>query len=339
MPDTTGGGERVHGPYKHRRRWRIIIVSPGGQRDPRSYPSRGEAEAVARALRAEVATEGSTVSAAIEQYLTHQRRRGNADASIATTGHRLRALLEPVAHLPPWQLTTARCERAYEARADAVRGDTHRGELGQARTFGRWLMRRGLARRNPWAEVEPLGARAAGKPQLTVDEARKLVAHCHARAGEDLAAVAVLIGVYFGVRSSEILALTGRDLDDDGAVLRVSRRKKRRAVTDALEVPEPLRPVLRALGEGAWFEGRTRDWLHYHCLRLCRAAGVPKVTPHALRGTLASGLREHGVPAEVIAQLLAHDSVRVTETHYIDAGAAARAEQRGRLRVLRGGRR
>lgn len=45
--------ERVHGPYRNRDGWRIVVVGPGGERTNRCYATEGEArEVVDKARRA-----------------------------------------------------------------------------------------------------------------------------------------------------------------------------------------------------------------------------------------------------------------------------------------------
>jgi site-specific recombinase XerD len=53
-----------------------------------------------------------------------------------------------------------------------VSAATHRGELRAARTLWRWLIKRGWAAVNPWAEIEPVGHVKRGKDQLRAHEAR-----------------------------------------------------------------------------------------------------------------------------------------------------------------------
>lgn len=290
------------------------------------------------------------MSDAIDAYERHLGTLKNSPKSIATTVFRLRAMLDGGTLIA--DVTPAVAKRWYTAyrttptrRGKPPADDTQLNTLGQARTFGAWCAERGWVKRNPFAGVKGVGARQAGKEQLTLDEARKLVAYCHAfadRGGGDEdseRATAVLCALYFGIRSTEILNLTSRDLDDDGRLLRVRRLKKRKLVIDMLEVPERLRPLLEARGPGPLFPGRTNDWLLYWCRQMCWGAGVPDVVVHALRGSLGSNLREAGIPAELIQRLLDHDSLAVTERHYIRSDVAAAADARARLRVLEGGRR
>ncbi len=91
----------------------------------------------------------------------------------------------------------------------------------------------------------------------------------------------------------------------------------------------------------------SRYWLHYHCARLCKAARVPVVPPHGLRGThatIAMGAvaTSHSVQAALAAAggSLGHaPGSPLTETTYVAPGAVDKARQRVVMRVIDGGRR
>jgi integrase len=142
------------------------------------------------------------------------------------------------------------------------------------------------------------------------------------------------------MRASEITNRVVRDVDDDARVLWIERAKSK-AGERHLEVPEVLRPRLAALiagrrGDEPLFPDRDRHWVGYHVRRLCRAAGVPVVCPHGLRGTQAS-IAVRAVPAEHVAQQLGQTGPAVTRRHYLAAGAEQDGRQRAALQVLAGG--
>ena len=62
-------GERVLGPYPIGKQWRVVVVSRGGERDSRFYPSEEKAREVIRAVRREFARNGDkTVKEGLEAY-------------------------------------------------------------------------------------------------------------------------------------------------------------------------------------------------------------------------------------------------------------------------------
>ena len=73
---------------------------------------------------------------------------------------------------------------------------------------------------NPLTEITGHGKRRHGKPQLRIDEARRLRALCHQKAAQgDDGAVAVLLGMLMGLRAGEIVSRTARDVDDESHIL------------------------------------------------------------------------------------------------------------------------
>ena len=84
---------------------------------------------------------------------------------------------------------------------------------------------------------------------------------------------------------------------------------------------------------------RAQDWAREQVTRICKLAGVPRVTPHGLRGTAATIAREAGATSQLVAATLGHASPAIIEAAYIDHGRAQAALRRTALRVLEGGRR
>src|SRR5690349_20662877 len=72
-------GERVHGPYPHFSRWRLV-VDRGGRREKLSFPTEAEAKTEKERLLKEL--EGRTVSDAVRAYVGHLRDRGLRGSTI-----------------------------------------------------------------------------------------------------------------------------------------------------------------------------------------------------------------------------------------------------------------
>lgn len=241
------------------------------------------------------------------------------------------------------------CGERYAALRPEVTVDTHRNALAAAKAFGAWCVEQSWLRENPAAVVKPVGQRNRGKPQLRIDEARKLVEVCLRRAerGHE-GAVAVLTALLLGLRASEVTDRVVRDLDDGGKLLWIPVGKTRRS-RRTLEVPELVRPYLRRLAEGrapdeqliartASKNGRRRDryWLLEVLHRLCKEAGVPAVCAHSLRGLHATLATEAGATPHLVASALGHASPQVTALHYTDPTTADRARTRKVLGRLAG---
>lgn len=71
--------------------------------------------------------------------------------------------------------------------------------------------------------------------------------------------------------------------------------------------------------------------------RICKAAGVPRVTAHGMRGLHGTLAVETGISAHAVAAALGHESVTTTLQSYAKAGAGASARQEKVLTVLAGG--
>lgn len=334
-------GERVLGPHRDGDGWRVVTVDGAGARRGLYYATIGEARrAIARLSEAVAGLGTRTVGEAIEAYQAQQTCK---PSTAKDNAWRLRRFFGDET-APLRSLTPARCVALYEAIAAEMAVDSHRNILNGAKTFLRWCVTRGWLASSPAEKLVGVGRRKRGKPQLRIDEARHWVslAMAYAEAGE-AGAVAALLTLYLNLRSSEIVGLRVRDIDDAGRLLWVADSK-----TDAgrrtLEIPEPLRPFLVELARGQdgaalLFGPHWRDWPRLWVQRICRESGVPKVSAHGMRGLHASLAVAAGLSPGVVASAMGHASSSVTLGHYATGESAGRGAQATALRVLQGGRR
>jgi integrase len=343
-------GERVHGPYPHHSRWRLV-VDRNGKREKLSFASEAEALRHKEQLLKEIA--GRTVSEAVQAHIAHLRDRGLRGSTVGRAETHLRSFFELDAEENGETIAFARtgglledlrakqCEALYLALTKRQAVDTHRNTLAAAKSFLAWCVKQGWLRTNPAADVMPVGQRNRGKKQLRIDEARKLVDLCIAKAnaGED-AAIGLMTSLLMGLRASEVTDRVVRDLDDQGRLLWIEVGKTKRS-RRTLEVPELLRPYLLALAKDRAPEdqliSRTllrtgeepdRHWLHRHLHAYCDEVKVPQVCVHSLRGLHATLATEAGVSAHAVASALGHTSPAVTHAHYIQAGTKHRVSTR-----------
>ena len=340
--------ERINGPYKHRTRWRVLLSRGDGTTIVESFASREAAAAFIAAARQQA--EGRTVSMAVEAWLAAMAERGCRPSHVERSRYSLAQLLDLDANgarLLEW--VAPRGQRLYDAcRERGYSTTTQIGALAAGRSFGRWCVKRGWLRADPWATVESVGRKARGsdKAALRIDEANRLAAVCIEERSPS--AVAVLCALLFGARATEITARVVRDLDDKGRVLWIDSAVKTSSSRRHLDVPDVLRPMLAELVAG--LDGRdpifrredgkpaTRHWLHHHCDRLCRAARVPEVGPHGLRRTQSRIATAAGATPGLVAAALGHASPAITARAYVDPSTARAAQARAALTVLRGGR-
>lgn len=229
-----------------------------------------------------VAAEPLTIVKALERYQAHLTEvKGGKPRAVATTLHRLRALLgaldpddlaAPLASLTPAraqllyaavsgkgcacgafaQLGEMQCPRcgATDLRPPRWATDTHRNTLAEARTFIRWALEKGHLKRDPLAAVKPVGRRRHGKAQLRLDDAELWLKKALKLADEgDEGAVGALLTVGMGLSGEEITGRKVRDLDAKGRVLHISdgKTEERR---QALPVPQDLQPYLLRAARG-----------------------------------------------------------------------------------------
>ena len=133
-----------------------------------------------------------------------------------------------------------------------------------------------------------------------------------------------------------------RDLDDEGRLLWIPETKTE-AGKRTLPVPEVLQPYLRKIAEGkratdSLFGQHWRDWPREWAQRICKAAKVPEVTAHGMRGLHGTLAVERGATTHVVAQALGHESETTSRESYISREAITGADQRRELTVLAGGR-
>lgn len=344
--------EHVYGPYKHKNGWSIVYVR-GGDRSTVVVAGQVEAQRLVDEARAQLS--GRQVSEAVRAFLEREERRGLRAGTVTTLGYRLRAVLQvdadgPRTGGPVAELTPARATRllaGYEASVD-----TRKGALAACRAFGAFTASKGWTRSNPFEACAVDGRKRRGKKQLTIDEAREFFRVALERAsGGDRGAVAALLYVVLGCRASELRERVVRDIDNRGTVL-VIPGGKTAAAARRLSIPAELQPLVSALlvrdgvrlHPGAYLFDRgdgkppTNDWARYQVHKLCRAAKVPRVCTHSLRGLQSTLATAANATAEAVAAQLGHTSPAVTGRHYLAPGAAESARGRTALTVLAGGR-
>ena len=341
-------GRRVLGPYRvSGSRWRIVVVEKSGSRTARNFETEKEAVQVVRSLNRGIRkTEEVTLAAVKQMYEIYLRdEKQNKQRSYTATLWRL-GVFFPDDELPLSGLSSQLCGGYYQAlrTRDTKYGkplavDSHRNILAEAKTFLNWAVGKGYLRGNPLAGVVGTGKRRHGKPQLRIDEARKWQAKALQLASEGQAgAVGALVTLLMGLRAGEVVSRIVRDLDDDGRLLCIPDSKTA-AGKRTLEVPEALRSSLLRLAEGRkaeepLFGHHDRNWPRKWVARICKAAGVPRVTAHGMRGLHGTLAVETGLSAHAVAAALGHESIATTLQSYATAGSGAGARQQKVLAVL-----
>lgn len=330
---------RVNGPYQHRRKWRLVVVSDAGKRNVRSFDNKRDAEEAAEAFQRLYCGQPTlTISEALEKYEHHLKTTGNyGDTSITTVRNRLLGFIEDVRDTGCHRITGM--DERYKKLTTRWAATTHHLALSEARSFGKWLVKNEHCKTNPFDGIEAIGRPKKRKPQLRVDEARLWMIKALELAPKKPGAIAALCGLLMGMRASEIVERKVRDLDDDGRVL-VIEDSKTDASTRRLAIPDVLRPLLRArcadkLPNARLFN-RTRQWVRQWTMAICKLAGVPPVCAHGMRGTHATLAIEAGMSPNIVASSLGHTSSKMTLGAYAIPGAQATATREAAVIALRG---
>jgi integrase len=315
---------RIHGPYRHHDRWRIKIVERStGKVTHESFSTEDEARAAAKTIRRRLVWESGTSAAeALDAYEKYLAAKGNKPRTVLTSMYRLRRFFAGVAKLALVGVTPTGGQKLYDdfTQAKTKNGktmsvDSARNTLAEAKTFLGWAVTKRWARMNALAAVKGVGKRRRGKPQLTVDEARKWMAVGTEMAEIEDGAVAALMALLMGMRVSEIADRIVRNLDDDGRLIWITDAKTQAGIR-RLQVPRQLQPLLKRVaankqpGDRLFGPKASRYTVPRYVRRICRAAGVPVVPPHGLRGTHAShdgGRHGRSGGGRAAARIVHHD--------------------------------
>ena len=307
--------ERVLGPYRHYRKWRVLLVSAGGAKTVTDYEDEAKARQVVRSLRRELAKGGDrTVQEAREKYEMYMRDdKGNKLRSIAATTWRLGIFFHEddllLDELTPEALQglLRRPADASAAEDEAAAGSRLAPEHpGGGEVVPRLVRGEAVARAQPAGRGRGVGKRRHGKAQLRIDEARRWQAKALEFADQgEAGAVAAMMSLVMGMRASEIVSRVVRDLDDEGRLLWIPETKTE-AGRRTLPVPEFLQPYLRQIAKGkgpadSLFGRHWRDWPREWVQRICKAAKVPVVTAHGMRGLHGTLAVERGATTHVVA--------------------------------------
>ena len=176
--------------------------------------------------------------------------------------------------------------------------------------------------------VHPTRGKKLPPEPLDSDEARKLIRACSRRAPTGKRNAAMIAAMLrCGLRVSELLGLDIKDLDRDGATMRVLHGKgdKHRMVgvdPGTMAIIDHWIAV-RPAGSGPLFSTLAGErvqsaYMRSMLKRMARRAGITKrVHPHGCRHTFSVGLSERNVPVPVISKCLGHANSAVT-ARYLD---------------------
>ena len=303
----------------------------------------------------------------LEHYDENMTAVGLKPRTRETTKTGIKAMIgdgdKPLAHVTGKYLSKRVDRRLKEGRAV----DTVASGMRMLRTWARWCHKQGLftlRHLNAIEDVEVIGRRRRGKDQLTADEARKFMDVGLRIAAQgplkqdqvkdktpitQEGALIATCAMVLGARARELLDREVRDLDEGGMVL-VIWSGKTDAARRRLDVPEVVAELLRVQVQGreqdhrifgeedGTARARSTSWLNGQVRALCRAAKVPEVCTHGLRGTHATLAEEAGATGHLVAATLGHTSAAVAGRHYTAPGTREEIARKRVLKVINGGR-
>lgn len=208
--------------------------------------------------------------------------------------------------------------------------------LVAVRSFHRFCLEEGLVDGDPSEEVGAPRVPQGIPKALTEEEVEALLGAVIGDGPRALRDRAILETLYAtGVRISELVGLDRRDLDFDGALLRVLGkgdkervvpigRSARAALEDYLARgrPELERPVTRTrvAGDPVLLNARGGRLTRQGCWKIVTTAGgrvglAGRLSPHVLRHSCATHMLEHGADIRVVQELLGHASLSTTQVY------------------------
>lgn len=132
----------------------------------------------------------------------------------------------------------------------------------------------------------------------------------------------ILLGLYTGARTEDMLSLQWRDIDLDTGIIDFSRYVRSKYKKGAvIPIPRRLHRELKVLkrcdiGYVVNNNGKRIGSVKKSFKRCCEIAGLEDVTPHTLRHTAASWQVQNNVPLYKVAKYLGHSSTRMVEQTY-----------------------
>lgn len=244
----------------------------------------------------------------IEQFAVYQRGIGNSDATVLRRTRTLRGFAR---HLAPADLTTATRDTLEEylfAKPNPATRHAYRSDL---RVFYKWAHERAVIPDDPAATLHSIKVPKRLPRPIGSERFAALVT------GTPRTQLMVALGLYAGLRVSEIAALDATDIDLNAMVVLVRAGKggKDRVVDLHPELGELLRPAVAKGGplfsnsKGQCIQGRTVSAAirrHFDNLGIT-------ATPHQLRHTFGSELTRCAKGDLVsVAAAMGHESTQTT---------------------------
>jgi integrase len=282
-----------------------------------------------------VSHEDMTVREWFEHWLEHEVDRKRRPATANTYRRYVEKWVMPeLGHLRLDRLRPAHLEALYarmqdDGKADATRRQVH-AIIRRALVIAE---RQRLISWNPATKVDAPAVGKGSHGKFTLEEARRIL---DVLDDPSVRGSRWAVALLAGLRQGEALGLRWENVDFERGVLIIDQAVQQVAGR-GIEIVAPksdssyravpmLNPVRAALWAErqptgfVWGNGETpaaprSDWAAWKAV--LKLAGAPDRPLHAARATTSSLLMEAGVPDKIIAEILGHAQVQVTQRHYL----------------------
>ncbi len=196
--------------------------------------------------------------------------------------------------------------------------------LAHTKSFYGFLLKAGIAGSNPFAEVERMAeAKKLPRNILSVEEMGKLLAGFAVESREDFTFLTALELLYStGCRISEIENLSEEDTRSvPGCIVVRNDKEGQDRIAPLTERAAGLLDLyMKHVYEGGSVFGRGKRrtfnrWVGYRLAGLCARLGLPLLTCHGIRHTIATHLFRAGADIREVQEFLGHRRLKNTEVY------------------------
>lgn len=244
------------------------------------------------------------------------------------------------------QMTT-KLVAEYRASISHLSARTVHNYMRALKTFGDWLVRRGLLEREPVPRLGRGNLRRSKPSGLSDAQVKSVLAttkrtHCPAR---NLAILYLLLDT--GMRAGELCGLNLEDINYASKTVTVDGKTGERIIPVSSRCLSAVRRYVNShrvasVRERAVFTTRggqriSTNWLTHTLHRLAQMAGIPsdvRTGPHTYRHTFALGYIRNGGDPFSLQRILGHSSMEMVST-YLRMEGAALSEAHARFSPLR----
>lgn len=269
------------------------------------------------------------MNALLERFITHlDTEKGFSAHTIRAYRNDIEQFFESVARM--LGLSEERIDIDNDIDPLVIRGylaglyDQHRKssigrKISAVRSFFRFLVRRGLIRKNPAEHVATPKAEKPIPVFLPVDDMFRLLDGIDTGSLQGLRDKAMLEVLYStGIRVSELTGMNKQDFDDGQGLIRIrGKGSKERIVPVGKRAIEAVRAYRKALEENRAFPVAPDE----HAVFLGNRG--KRIVPRAVYRILADWVRTCGIPFRISPHKIRHSFA----THMLDAGAGLRSVQ------------